>query len=290
MFGYITPLMSELKVKEYERFRSYYCGLCFSIKNKYGNLPRIGLSYDSTFFSVLMDGLSTEETTTYNVKCIKHMKEGRECIKNNTALDYATDLNMALIYYKLLDDYLDDNNLKSFTLIKTIKPYYKKLTNKNVDTIINNNLNKLHSLESSGNFSSLDEVSHPFSHIIGEVLKECPFKLKSDSKEVREALYYFGYYFGKWIYLIDALDDLKEDMLQSKFNPIAKVYNSNKLSYEELLPKIKERIDFILITLCSNCNELLKKLPLTKNKDIIDNVINLGLMDKYNHILETLWI
>lgn len=283
MFGYITPLMSELKLKDYERFKSYYCGLCISIKNKFGNIPRIGLNYDATFFAVLMDGLNCEETISFKTKCMKHPLENRECIKVNSALDYATDLNMALIYYKLLDDYLDDNSLKSLALVKSLNPYYKKISHNNIDNIIKDNLNKLHSLEHSGNFSSLDEISHPFSHIIGEILKECPFKLESDGTEVRNNLYLFGYSFGKWIYLIDALDDLKKDLKDGKFNPISKVYNRN--SYDELLAIVKEKIDLILITLASNCSDLIEKLPITKNKEIIENVINLGLMDKYNHIL-----
>ena len=285
MFGYITPLMSELKLKDYEKFRSYYCGLCISIKNKFGNIPRFGLNYDATFFAVLMDGLNLEETTSFKAKCIKHPTEYRTFIKTNKALDYATDLNMALIYYKLLDDYLDDNSLRSITLVKAVTPYYKKMTHNNINTIIKDNLNKLHSLEHSGNFSSLDEISHPFSHIMGQVLKECPFEIKNDGKEVRNNLYLFGYYFGKWIYLIDALDDLKKDLKDGSFNPISQVYNKNKDSYEDFIDIIKEKIDLILITLASSCSELIEKLPIIKNKEIIENVINLGLMDKYNHIL-----
>ena len=191
MFGYITPLMSELKLKDYEKFRSYYCGMCYSIKNKFGNIPRLGLNYDATFFAVLMDGLNSEDTKSFKTKCLKHPLENRECIEANSALDYATDLNMALIYYKLLDDYLDNNSLKSLALVKSLTPYYKKISNNNLDNIIKDNLNKLHSLERSGNFSSLDEISHPFSHIVGEVLKECPFKLKDAGKEARNNLYLF---------------------------------------------------------------------------------------------------
>lgn len=32
MFGYVTPCKMELKIKEYEKFRAYYCGLCKTIK------------------------------------------------------------------------------------------------------------------------------------------------------------------------------------------------------------------------------------------------------------------
>lgn len=49
MFGYVTPCKMELKIKEYEKFRAYYCGLCKTIKKDYGELPRITINYDMTF-------------------------------------------------------------------------------------------------------------------------------------------------------------------------------------------------------------------------------------------------
>ena len=61
MFGYITPLKSELKVKEFEYFRSYYCGLCNEIKNKFGNIPRFCLNYDLTFIGFLLDALFSNQ-------------------------------------------------------------------------------------------------------------------------------------------------------------------------------------------------------------------------------------
>ncbi len=50
MFGYVTPCKMELKIKEYEKFRAYYCGLCKTIKKDYGELPRVTINYDMTFF------------------------------------------------------------------------------------------------------------------------------------------------------------------------------------------------------------------------------------------------
>ena len=288
MFGYIMPLLSELKMKDYEIFRSYYCGLCCSIKNKFGNLPRLGLNYDATFFAILMDSINAEETDFFETSCIKHPIKKRECVKPNKALDYATDLNFILIYYKVLDDTLDDKDLKSISLSYILKPYLSKITYPILNDVMANNLNKLHKLESNGNFISLDEICDPFSTVIGEIFKDCPFKLNNDSLIVRDNLYKFGYYLGKWIYLIDALDDLKDDMKDSKFNPINKVYNNKNLSYEELLPNIKEKLDFTLMSLAANCSEMLKSLPIKKNTEIIDNVINLGLLEKYMNIFSKL--
>ncbi|MBE6052074.1 MAG: hypothetical protein E7214_15870 [Clostridium sp.] len=284
MFGYITPVTDELKVKDFEVFRSYYCGLCFAIKDKFGNLPRYSLNYDVTFFTVILDSLSIEETIISEKTCIKHPYNKKTYVVYNSALDYAADLNLALVYYKVKDDVLDESNIKSSFLLKILTPYYKRLTHKNLDSIISNSLEELHMLEMKKESISIDEISHPFSHIMGSIFKLCPFEIINDSPKIRDTLYNFGYIFGKWIYLIDALDDLKKDMENSRYNPIDQVYNKRKLPYKNFINTIKENMDFTLMSLAVNCSDILKELPINKNKEIIDNVINLGLLNKYMHI------
>ena len=75
MFGYIIPLKNELKVKDFDKFRTYYCSICSEIKNKFGNIPRLGLNYDTTFFSILLDGLSVENSKKFTFSCIRHPLE-----------------------------------------------------------------------------------------------------------------------------------------------------------------------------------------------------------------------
>ena len=101
----------------------------------------------------------------------------------------------------------------------------------------------------------------------------------------RYELYDLGYALGKWIYLIDALDDLKEDIEKNKFNPINYLYNKNNKSYEELLEEIKPRMEFTILNCGYNCKEALDKLPLKRNKAILENIITLGMMDKYEKII-----
>ncbi len=292
MFGYILPLKNELKVKDFNKFRTYYCSLCSAIKNKFGNILRVGLNYDITFFAILLDGLSVEDSKKFTSSCIKHPLEKREFFSSN-AIDYSSDLNISLIYYKLLDDKLDNNSLVPPLLLKLFYPFYKKITFKNINNILNENLSNLHIIENSSSLYSLDEICHPFSDIIGKILKEYPYEINEDSPLTRNNLYNFGYSFGKWIYLIDALDDLKADMEPTvrkniNFNPIEKAFNINNLPYESFIKSIKSNIDFILISLIANCTENLKKLPIKSNKEIIENVINLGLMNVYTNIFTKL--
>ena len=179
---------------------------------------------------------------------------------------------------------LDDNDFKSLSSSKILKYYYNNISNNDLKNTIHYSLEDLHKLEKSNKYYSIDEISHPFSHIVGFILKNYPGKLSNDSEKIRNYLYSFGYSFGKWIYLMDALDDLKDDMNYGNFNPLEKVYNNN-FSYNQLIEVIKDDFDFIILNLVNNCSEVTKKIPFTKNTNIIKNIIDLGLVDKYMNIL-----
>ena len=222
MFGYVTPLKPELKIREYESFKSYYCGVCMHIKDGFGNIPRMSLNYDMTFLGLLLDGLHEEERSFKIQRCIAHPLKKKPMIVNNKALAYAAAMNVSLVYYKLLDDVADDRSMKSKVSSIILSPYKSKF-NRNVtiiNDIIEENLKKLSYLEVEKRFSSIDEIAHPFSEIVGKILNLYPEEFEGDSEEIRGNLYELGYSLGKWIYIIDALDDLKEDMEKNKFNPL----------------------------------------------------------------------
>ena len=282
MFGYITPLKPELKIKDFAKFRSYYCGLCFHLKSNAGNIPRIALNYDMTFLAVLLDSISLTEPTVEIKRCFMHPLEKKPVIINNEALSFSASINIALYYYKIKDDIYDDKDLKSIILEKILKPYFKKASSiTKINSLIESNLKDLSDFEKNKNFNFIDEIAHPFSNIVGIILKEYPFKLVNDSEELRNNLYNFGYTLGKWIYLIDAFDDLEDDIKNKKFNPINHLYNKENYSFNELLPLIKERLEFSILNCSYNCNEILKSLPLKRNEDILKNILELGMMDKY---------
>jgi Family of unknown function (DUF5685) len=287
LFGYVTPLKAELKVKDFTKFRSYYCGLCFQLKNSAGNIPRAVLNYDMTFLAILIDSLSIKEPNIEIKRCIAHPTDKKPVIIENHALHYAAAMNLTLFYHKVKDDIQDDNNIKSKVIERILYPYQKKINKSidNINKIIKKNLLILTDLENNKNFSSIDEISHPFSDIVGSILKEYPNELIDDSTELRNNLYRLGYTLGKWIYLIDALDDLKDDILNKKFNPINFLFNDNNQSYDDLIPLIQERLEFTILNCSYNCKDLLSKLPLKRNEDILKNILELGMMDKYISIL-----
>lgn len=215
MFGYVTPLKSELKFKEFEYFRSYYCGLCNEIKREYGNIPRFCLNYDLTFIGFLLDGLYSTPLNLDSIKCLRHPNKKIIITKQTNALNYCANLSILLFDYKLTDNIKDDKSIKSkifkFLLSSSSKKSLLKL--ESLSDKISNNITILSNLENSKQISSLDEITHPFSDIMGSILLNFPYKFEDDSEILRKNLYSLGYFIGKWIYLIDALDEDRKSVV-----------------------------------------------------------------------------
>jgi hypothetical protein len=279
MFGYVTPCKMELKIKDYEKFKAYYCGLCKSIKKHSGNVPRIALNYDMTFLAVLVDSFSKDIPTYSKESCIRHPFKKRLVLNDNSCLEYAAFCNTALAYYKLLDNVQDENSLKSRIYSLFLKTYIDKAPEnlKQHLGFIEQKLNELYSMERDYKGINLDELSHPFAELTGYILS-------SVNVTEKDNLYMLGYNLGKWIYIIDAFDDHEEDMKKGKFNAINTSCNIQNLSYTEFSSSIRDRIDFILTNCGRQCFETLNKLNLEKNHDLVFNILQFGLLEKMDKV------
>jgi Family of unknown function (DUF5685) len=281
MFGYVMPCKMELKIKDYERFKAYYCGLCVSLKNNFGNTSRFALNYDMTFLGLLLDSLDKDKNCYINNNCMAHPLGKRFKIINNKAIDYAAFCNTTLMYFKLLDDYNDNNSLSSKLLSLPLKKIMKA-NDKNLDDLTNyveKKLDELYSLEKSKEEFSIDEISDKFADLTGFLIS---YYYKE--RDFKDSLYTLGYNLGRWIYIIDAYDDLKEDMEKNKFNAINKVFNTNNLPFEKFVKEIEVRIEFNLILSADSCLKALDNLPLEKNQELLYNILQLGLMEKIERI------
>jgi predicted hydrocarbon binding protein len=127
----------------------------------------------------------------------------------------------------------------------------------------------------------LDELSHHFADLTGFILSSY-YEESINS----ESLYWLGYNLGKWIYIIDAFDDLEKDMQNNKFNALNSIYNEDNKSYLELVKQIKDRVDFTLTNCAQSCLECLNNLPIHKNYDLLHNILQFGLMEKVDKVFK----
>ena len=108
MFGYVEPDKPELKIRDFELFRGYYCGVCKSMGKRYGQVSRLSLNYDLAFLAVLLDSISGEMPDGKIERCIVHPIRKRCVIRHNRFIDYAADMNIVLTYYNLRDKWTDE--------------------------------------------------------------------------------------------------------------------------------------------------------------------------------------
>jgi hypothetical protein len=265
MFGYVVIHKSELKFKEYDMYHSYYCGLCQTLRNTYGYRAQISLNYDLTFVALVLSSLYEPETKVEASRCIMHPLT-KHVKRYNEYLDYAAKMTVVLTYYKCEDDWLDEKQRsrqvykkllqKSFDKIK--KEYPKKIQ------VIEESLQHIHEYEKNKNYN-LDEISNFFGQVMGEI-----FAYKEDAWH--DDLYEMGFYLGKFIYFMDAYDDVEEDIKKQTYNPFRPSFN--KADFEETSYMILE-------LMISKTTTIFEYLPVVENIELIRNILYSGVWTKY---------
>ena len=264
MFGYVKVTKDELKVREYNVYKSYYCGLCKTLKSEYGYFSRFGLNYDSVFLALLLSSVIQDEYDCDSSRCIAHPTEKRPIMKTNKCLSYSAAAMVILALLKLEDDIRDEHSVKSaltyFVLLgakRKVKKRYGALFDK-----CRQQINKLSELEKNKT-SNIDELSDVFAHLL-EILFVPDF---IEDETTARILAHMGYMLGRFIYIIDAYEDMEKDKKKKSFNPFL-------LSGKE--PDKDELSDLLTFNLSSMANSY-ELLDLKINKPILNNIIYLGL-------------
>ncbi|MDF2655110.1 MAG: hypothetical protein K0R19_1584 [Bacillota bacterium] len=289
MLGYIKPDKPELKIKEFELYGGYYCGICKSISKRYGQIPRMTLNYDSVFLAVLLAGINPEIEQIEQERCIVHPLKIRSIVYENQEIDYAADMLLLLAYYKIKDDLQDEKSLKAAVGSALMRGTFKKLMVNAPDkcSLVKAKLEELTTLELEG-CSSLDRAAEPFAKLMEEVFDYPKFKMLSNYHELSEGFRRIGYHIGKWIYLIDAYDDIEENIKSKSYNPLLRQfsYNSEKETVEAFKTRVKERTEQNLVLYLAEIANCCRKLDFKKNKGIIENILYFGLMRKTEEVLQ----
>lgn len=285
MLGYVMPDKPELKVREYELYSAYYCGICKSVKQRYGQLASMVLSYDFVFLALVLSGLTSDKEHIKLERCPVHPLKKRSIVFDEEAIDYASDMMLLLTYFKLLDDRRDENSKKAKAGLILLRRTFKKIMKNNREKciMIQEKLNKLTDLENE-NCASLDRAAEPFSELMGEVF--AAGTITSDQVALSH-LRRIGYHIGKWIYLIDAYDDIEENLLDETYNPLLLQWNyiPEEESTEGFKNRIKDRIEFNLLFYLAELSKTWNDLEVLRNCDLVENIIYSGLLRKTEEIL-----
>ncbi len=271
MFGYVRPLKGEMKVREYEQYKAVYCTLCKALEKHYGLLAKFALSYDITFYAVLALDLSGCEISERKGRCaVNPAKKCNFICEGNEAYHKAAALTVLTTYYKLIDNIEDESFFKRLGA-KLLKLVVNKAAKKAkndfpyMDEALSKMTEEQRKVEESED-PSIDECAAPTADALKTIF---PYLTADDTQKL--VLGQFGYFFGRWIYFMDAADDLEDDLKSKSFNPfIERLSLSGKTA---LTKEEKDKAD-------NYCNEVLNS-----NAAMINNAVNLLDLNKYENII-----
>ena len=211
--------MAALPPEENDRFRHIYCGLCHTLGERCGTAARFILNYDFTFLAIL---LSEGEGDVLESRCPVSPLKKRSYLASNDAMELAADESVILAYWQLRDGVEDHDwfhGLKYRSLSAVLEPAYRKAAAARpaFDAVTRRQLNVLSELEKEG-CDSIDRAADAFAQILGAAAEEVEDPIR------RRVLSQLLYHLGRWVYLVDAADDLKEDAKEGNYNPVALRY------------------------------------------------------------------
>lgn len=299
MFGYVKPFIPELKVYESEIYKAIYCGLCKQLGKSYNQLSRLTLSYDIVFLVLFALGISDENIEFQREKCIIHPLKKKLCLQKCMALENAADISLIFSYFKFIDNVEDEKIFKKFMSrigLVSFKRMYEKAKAKRADIVSIVEKLMYNQTEVEKNTScSLDQACDPIAKCLGLVVQTF-----SDDLKTQKILYRIGYMVGRYIYIMDALDDLNKDCKEGSFNPFLNKYRFDGLTKNFKIDDcIKQEIfQTALLALNFSVAQLAQAFELLEfgnYKSIVKNIIYFGLksvekevFDKYNQRIEVL--
>ena len=268
MFGYININQKELSEESKKIYQAYYCGLCQKLKTNCGTKGQMLLSYDLTFLIVLLTGLYELENTETEFTCPLHPTKKRTAYINE-ATEYAADMNLILAYQNLLDDWKDEKSYTKKAFVKILDKDYTRIVSKYPRQVraLEEFMRKTAEAEKNKE-TNLDLVAGLTGEMLGEIM--C---WRED--EWQEEMRTLGFYMGKFIYLMDAYDDVEEDIKKGNYNPFSKDY---------IIKGFDDRIkNMLLLMMAETCREF-EKLPIIKYADILRNILYSGVWCRFESI------
>lgn len=280
MFGYIRPVRDSLSEDDYGIFRAAYCALCHSMKKRCGTAARFTLNFDFTFLAMLLSCQC--EVMTEQRRCIAHPFQKRTCSVCSAAFDSAADMSVILTYLKLDDNIRDEHFFRALASrlakLMLLRGYRKACARQPKFALTaRERLAELNELERSGS-CSLDLTADKFAQILSAAALAAP------DAERRRVLSYLFYHIGRIVYIVDAVDDLPDDIASGAYNAVRQRFSLQGPVLDE---KASQRIDQTLrhsLNLAASDYQLLSG---TMYSGVLANIIYLGLPSAASKVLRS---
>lgn len=266
MFGYIIINKPEMKFREFDLYRSYYCGLCHTLRKEYGLPGQLTLSYDMTFLILLLSGLYEPEQKDALQRCIAHPLE-KQPVSTNRFTAYCADMNLLMTWYKCVDDWEDERKLSRLLYSRALQSKIRRIQANYPEKarIIEEKLRELHRLETEKS-ADLDAAAGCFGDLTAAI-----FTVQEDAWA--PILHRIGFYLGKFIYILDAYEDIEKDSKQGSYNPLLPYFDK---------PDFQDKCGEILTMMMAECCRSFEQLPILQNVEILRNILYSGVWTRYH--------
>lgn len=295
MFGYVRPQKFEMLVREYDEYLGIYCSLCKELGRRYGLTARLALNYDCTFYALFL--LATQKdgcpSFTNGRCCVNPLKKCYYCKtekdeKDEKTFAAACALTVILTYYKLLDNINDSRTIKK-TAYYSIYPIlwlkHKKAAKNypEIEGIVSESMRAQSEIEKKDK-PGIDLCAQPTAEMLKGILRLSAEK-KGAEPAASRLFCHLGYYLGRWIYIIDAADDLEKDIESGAFNPFIIKFGLNKSSAEEDILAAKKYANGTLNMSLSRIGEAVDLLGFNSLGAITRNILLKGLPQMQKELL-----
>lgn len=270
MFGYININRQELTEESAKAYQSYYCGLCQKLKSNCGTKGQMLLNYDMTFLIVLLTGLYELEHEEVTFTCPIHpTRKQRAWI--NEATEYAADMNVILAYHNLEDDWKDERAYTKKAFAKMLTKDYERIKQKYGRQVqaVETYMEKLAAAEKAQE-ENIDVIAGLTGEMVGEI-----FDWRED--EWSEELRCLSFYLGKYVYLMDAYEDIEKDKKRQEYNPLSKMVCEKEGDFETFAK-------LLLTSMMSECAKSFERLPILVHADILRNILYSGVWSRYEYL------
>lgn len=281
LLGYVKAFKPEMKIKDYELYRGVYCSLCRALGRNYSPIAQLFLSYDFAFAAVLRLAVMQERFLFSQKRCPYNPAKKCMICSEKSELDYCSHAVIITVYYKVLDN-LHDKGFKSRLIAALIYPIvwlmHKKAAHlaPDIEKIIGDSMKTQAETEKKENVG-IDEAAHPSADALGKI-----FSLGFED-DIKNALYSLGYMVGRFVYILDAADDLEEDIKNGSFNPFKAEFFDIK--NEKCRKSFAEKAEEMLNLTHSNALDALDEIDKKRFEDILENIVFDGLDHSRKNVL-----
>jgi len=277
MFGYVNVKKERLSKGESGLWQSFMCALCMSTKNQFGNAARLIVGNDVTFLSVLFHSATDADVKVTQKHCFSHPIRKQTMLETDELSDKLACANVLLAYYNAADDVADGGGSKAKTALRMLKkPFEKAKSWTTLEAVIRENCQALFELEKQG-CDNIDEVCHPFSNLTAQLCRQVV------GEQAEGFLTDLCYNVGKWIYLIDALDDVEKDIKNKNYNPFVCAYRLESVADAK---NHLDEIKFLMYAVLNRVASCYNDLGLKKYACLTRNVVYVAMRDTTKKILE----